>query len=85
MPKVISVSPTLGGGGPRPDSADEAGAIQQYLTERIFRRIVSRGQFPNGLAISPDGGVLAVAEYAANRMLCYSFQNEPNAACILCA
>jgi gluconolactonase len=72
------------GTGPGPDSVDEAGAVYQYSTEGILRRIISTGQFPNGIAVSPDDGTLAVADYAANRMLYYSFQNGPNAACTLC-
>jgi gluconolactonase len=72
------------GTGPGPDSVDEAGAVYQYSTQGILRRIISTGQFPNGIAVSPDDGTLAVADYAANRMLYYSFQNGPNAACTLC-
>ena len=72
------------GTGPGPDSGDQAGAVYQYSTQGILRRIISTGQFPNGIAVSPDDGTLAVADYAANRMLYYSFQNGPNAACTMC-
>src|ERR1700720_3564194 len=41
------------GTGPGPDSVDEAGAVYQYSTEGILRRIISTGQFPNGIAVSP--------------------------------
>jgi hypothetical protein len=33
---------------------------------------------------SPDDSTLAVADYAANRMLYYSFLKGPNAACTQC-
>jgi hypothetical protein len=38
----------------------------------------------NGIAVSPVDGTLAVADYAANRMLYYSFLKGPNAACTQC-
>ena len=72
------------GTGPGPDLADKAGAVYQYSTQGILRRIISTGQFPNGIAVSPNDGTLAVADYASNRMLYYSFQTGPNAACTLC-
>ena len=42
------------GTGPGPDSPDEAGAVYQYSTEGILRRVISTGQFPNGIAVSPN-------------------------------
>jgi len=73
------------GTGAGPDTADQAGAVYQYSTEGVLRRIISTGHFPNGIAVSPDDNTLAVADYAANRMLYYSFLNGPNAACTQCA
>jgi gluconolactonase len=73
------------GTGPGPDSIDQTGAVYQYSTRGVLRRIISTGNFPNGIAVSPDDSTLAVADYAANRMLYYSFLNGPNAACTQCA
>ncbi len=73
------------GTGPGPDTADQSGAVYQYSTRGVLRRIISTGLFPNGIAVSPDDATLAVADYAANRMLYYSFLNGPNPACTRCA
>ncbi len=73
------------GTGPGPDTADHMGAVYQYSAQGVLRRISSSGYFPNGIAISPDDGTMAVADYAGNRMLYYSFLNGPNAACTMCA
>jgi gluconolactonase len=73
------------GSGPGPDTVDQAGAVYQYSKDGILRRIISTGSFPNGIAVSPDDGTLAVADYASNRMLYYSFLKGPNAACTQCA
>jgi hypothetical protein len=51
------------------------------IPKGIVRRIISTGSFPNRIAASPDDSTLAVADYAANRMLYYSFLKGPNAAC----
>lgn len=73
------------GTGPGPDLADRMGAVYQYSTQGILRRIISVSSFPNGVAVSPNDATLAVADYASNRMLYYSFLNGPNAACTQCA
>jgi gluconolactonase len=73
------------GTGPGPDAADRTGAVYQYSKDGILRRIISTGSFPNGIAVSPDDSTLAVADYASNRMLYYSFLNGPNPACAQCA
>src|SRR5947208_7309954 len=57
------------GTGPGPDAADRTGAVYQYSKDGILRRIITTGSFPNGIAVSPDDGTLAVADYASNRML----------------
>jgi gluconolactonase len=73
------------GTGPGPDAADRTGAVYQYSKEGILRRLITTGSFPNGIAVSPDDGTLAVADYASNRMLYYSFLQGPNPACADCA
>jgi gluconolactonase len=73
------------GTGPGPDAADRTGAVYQNSKDGTLRRIISTGNFPNGIAVSPDDGTLAVADYASNRMLYYSFLQGPNPACSQCA
>jgi gluconolactonase len=74
------------GTGPGPDEADRAGAVYQYsATDKVLRRIISTASFPNGIAVSPDDGTLAVADYASNRMLYYTFLNGPIPPCTRCA
>src|SRR5579875_2330956 len=72
------------GSGPGPDQADRSGAVYQLSKDGILRRVISTGYFPNGIAVSPDDGTLAIADYSANRMLYYTFQNGPNPACTRC-
>ena len=73
------------GTGAGPDTPDTQGAVYQYSKDGILRRIISIGAFPNGIAVSPDNSTLAVADYAANRMLYYSFLRGPAPACAHCA
>jgi gluconolactonase len=73
------------GSGPGPTAADRTGAVYQYAKDGVLRRLISTGSFPNGIAVSPDDNTLAVADYASNRMLYYSFLNSPNPACPMCA
>jgi gluconolactonase len=73
------------GTGPGPEQADMSGAVYQYSVDGILRRVISTGSFPNGIAVSPDNNTLAVADYASNRILYYSFLNGPNPACAQCA
>ena len=61
------------GTGAGPDAADRTGAVYQYSRQGVLRRVISTGEFPNGIAVSPDDGTLAVADYAANRMLSCPF------------
>ena len=73
------------GTGPGPDAADQAGAVYQYSKDGILRRIISTGSFPNGIAVSPNDGTLAVADYASNpccttRSCEGRFQPAPSAA-----
>ena len=73
------------GTGVGPDGPDTQGAVYQYSKDGVLRRLISVSSFPNGIAVSPDDNTLAVADYAANRMLYYSFLNGPNPACAGCA
>ena len=73
------------GPGPGQDAADKAGAVYQYSTDGILWRIIPTGSFPNGIAVAPDDGTLAVAGYASNRMLYCAFPNGPDPACAQCA
>ncbi|MGY4365849.1 sugar lactone lactonase YvrE [Bradyrhizobium sp. LB1.3] len=84
-PRATYISPIPWGTGPGPDAADRTGAVYQYSKDGILRRIITTGSFPNGIAVSPDDGTLAVADYASNRMLYYSFLRGPNPACADCA
>jgi gluconolactonase len=72
------------GTGPGPDAADQDGAVYQYSAQGVLRRVISRGNFPNGISVSPDDGTVAVADYSAGRIIYYSFLNGPNAACQTC-
>ncbi len=73
------------GTGPGPDTADTDGAVYQYSRDGVLRRVISRGYFPNGIAVSPDDGTLAVADFSGGRIIYYSFLNGPNPACTTCA
>ncbi len=73
------------GTGIGPDGPDTQGAVYQYSKDGVLRRLITTASFPNGIAVSPDDNTLAVADYAANRMLYYSFLSGPNAACANCA
>src|ERR1700722_18909981 len=54
------------GTGAGPDATDRTGAVYQYSRQGVLRRVMSTGEFPNGIAVSPDDTTLAVADYAAN-------------------
>ena len=68
------------GTGPGPTKADETGAVYQYSRDGVLRKLLDTGAFPNGVAVSPDDGTLAIADYAAGRIIYASFLNGPNAA-----
>lgn len=72
------------GTGPGPEMADRTGAVYQYSAQGVLRRLSSTGYFPNGIAVSPDDGTVAVADYAGGRIIYNSFLNGPNAACTTC-
>ena len=71
--------------GPGPDAADEDGAVYQYSTQGVLRRVISHGYFPNGIAVSPDDKILAVADYSGARIIYYYFLSGPGPGCVACA
>jgi gluconolactonase len=73
------------GTGAGPDAPDRAGAVYQYSRDGVLRRLSDTGSFPNGIAVSPDDGILAVADSYAARIIYDYFLNGPNAACPTCA
>ena len=72
------------GTGPGPTKADETGAVYQYSRDGVLRKLLDTGAFPNGVAVSPDDGTLAIADYAAGRIIYASFLNGPNPSCTEC-
>jgi gluconolactonase len=72
------------GTGPGPTKADETGAVYQYSHDGVLRKLLDTGAFPNGVAVSPDDGTLAIADYAAGRIIYASFLNGPNPSCTEC-
>jgi gluconolactonase len=50
------------GTGPGPSAADRTGAVYQYSHDGVLRRVMDSGSFPNGIAVSPDNGVLAIGD-----------------------
>ena len=72
------------GTGAGPEPADMTGAVYQYSKDGILRRIISTGSFPNGIAVSPDNNILAIGDFASNRVLYYAFLRGPSPACAQC-
>ncbi len=72
------------GTGPGPSMADRTGAVYQYSRDGVLRRLSETGYFPNGIAVSPDDGTLAVADYAGGRIIYNSFLNGPSPPCGTC-
>jgi gluconolactonase len=72
------------GTGAGPETADMTGAVYQYSKDGILRRIISTGSFPNGIAVSPDNNILAIGDFASNRVLYYAFLRGPAPACAQC-
>src|SRR5205823_26540 len=46
--------------GPGPNASDRAGAVYQYSKDGVLRKVMDDLNFPNGIAVSPDNGTLAV-------------------------
>ena len=73
------------GSGPGPNMSDRTGVVYQYSKDGVLRRVMDSGFFPNGIAVSPDNGVLAVAESRASRMWYGVFMTGPTMGCPQCA
>ena len=54
--------------GPGPNLSDRTGAIYQYSRDGVLRKVMDSGNFPNGIAVSPDDSVLAIGDCTAGRM-----------------
>src|SRR5437870_10663707 len=65
------------GTGPGPNMSDRAGAVYQYSKDGILRKVMDDLQFPNGIAVSPDNGTLAIGDCTAGRMLYAAFATGP--------
>jgi gluconolactonase len=63
--------------GPGPNMSDRTGAVYQYSKDGILRKVMDDLQFPNGIAVSPDNGTLAVGDCTAGRMLYAAFATGP--------
>ena len=72
------------GTGPGPNTADRTGAIYQYSRDGILRKVMDGGLFPNGIAVSPDDGVLAIGDFNAGRMWYAPFMTGPTMGCPQC-
>jgi gluconolactonase len=57
--------------------SDRTGAVHQYSKDGILRKVMDDLQFPNGIAVSPDNGTLAVGDCTAGRMLYAAFATGP--------
>src|SRR6266478_1810818 len=65
------------GTGPGPNMSDRTGAVYQYSKDGILRKVMDDLQFPNGIAVSPDNGTLAIGDCTAGRMLYAAFATGP--------
>jgi gluconolactonase len=63
--------------GPGPNMSDHSGAVYQYSKDGILRKVMDGLNFPNGIAVSPDNGMLAVGECTAGRMVYGTFATGP--------
>jgi gluconolactonase len=63
--------------GVGPSSSDRAGAIYQYSKDGILRKVMDDLNFPNGIAVSPDNGRLAIGDCTASRMVYALFTTGP--------
>ncbi|MBV8935090.1 MAG: SMP-30/gluconolactonase/LRE family protein [Alphaproteobacteria bacterium] len=72
------------GTGPGPNLTDQTGAVYQYPRDGSLRKIMDSGLFPNGIAVSPDNGLLAVGDFRGGRIWYSTFQNGPTMGCPQC-
>ena len=63
--------------GPGPNASDRAGAVYQYSKDGVLRKVMDDLNFPNGIAVSPDNGTLAVGDCTAGRMIYATFATGP--------
>src|SRR5207248_3085828 len=73
------------GSGPGPNLTDENGSIYQYSKDGVLHKIADTGNFPNGIAVTPDDNSLTVADYNASRLIYMGFLNGPGLSCQQCA
>lgn len=57
--------------------SDRSGAIYQYSRDGVLRKVMDSGLFPNGIAVSPDNGVVAIGDCLAGRMWYAAFTTGP--------
>src|ERR671922_2011631 len=57
------------GTGPGPNLTDQTGAVYQYSRDGMLRKVIDDLHFPNGIAVSPDNGRLAIGDCTASRMV----------------
>jgi gluconolactonase len=65
------------GTGPGPNLSDRSGAVYQYSKDGVLRKLMDDLNFPNGIAVSPDNGTLAVGDCTAGRMIYATFATGP--------
>jgi gluconolactonase len=65
------------GTGPGPNMSDRSGAIYQYSRDGVLRKVMDGGLFPNGIAVSPDDGVVAIGDCLGGRMWYGAFTTGP--------
>jgi gluconolactonase len=65
------------GTGPGPNMSDRSGAVYQYSKDGVLRKVMDGGLFPNGIAVSPDNGTVAVGDCLGGRMWYAGFVSGP--------
>ena len=63
--------------GVGPNATDRSGAIYQYSKDGVLRKVIDDLNFPNGIAVSPDNGRLAIGDCTASRMVYALFTTGP--------
>lgn len=71
--------------GPGPDTSDRNGPVYQYSKQGVLYRVADSAMFPNGIAVAPDDGTLAVGDFGAGRVWYMPFLNGPEVSCQQCA
>jgi gluconolactonase len=65
------------GTGVGPSLSDRTGAVYQYSKDGILRKVIDDLNFPNGIAVPPDDGRLAIGDCTASRMVYAIFATGP--------